>query len=44
MMKKSTLILVALLSYGGASKALMEGQVAALNDAQINAIAGHIAK
>jgi len=31
-------------SYGGASKALMKGQVAALNDAQISALAAHIAK
>ena len=31
-------------SYGGASKAVMKGQVATLNDAQIEAIAGTIAK
>lgn len=31
-------------SYGGASKALMKGQVASLNDAQITALAAHIAK
>lgn len=31
-------------SYGGASKGLMKGQVAALNDAQITAISVHISK
>ena len=31
-------------SYGGASKAMMKGQVASLNDAQIAAISAHIAK
>lgn len=31
-------------SYGGASKVVMKGQVANLNDAQIDAIAGAIAK
>jgi len=31
-------------SYGGASKGLMKGQVASLNDAQITAIATHISK
>ena len=31
-------------SYGGAQKGLMKGQVASLNDAQISAIAAHIAK
>lgn len=31
-------------SYGGAQKALMKGQVASLNDAQIAAIAAHISK
>lgn len=31
-------------SYGGASKGLMKGQVAALNDAQITAISVYISK
>ena len=31
-------------SYGGAQKGLMKGQVTSLNDAQISAIAAHIAK
>lgn len=31
-------------SYGAASKAIMKGQVASLNDAQITAIATHISK
>ncbi len=31
-------------SYGGAQKGLMKGQVVSLNDAQIAAIAAHIAK
>ncbi len=31
-------------SYGGPAKGLMKGQVATLNDAQIAAIAAHIAK
>ena len=31
-------------SYGGAQKALMKGQVASLNDAQIAAISAHISK
>jgi len=31
-------------SYGGAMKGMMKGQVATLNDAQIDAIASHIAK
>lgn len=31
-------------SYGAASKAIMKGQVATLNDAQISALAAHIAK
>lgn len=31
-------------SYGGASKAIMKGQVAALTDAQITSIATYIAK
>lgn len=31
-------------SYGGAQKALMKGQVASLNDAQIDALAAHISK
>lgn len=31
-------------SYGAAQKALMKGQVASLNDAQITAIAAHISK
>ncbi|MDO9207736.1 MAG: c-type cytochrome [Sulfuricurvum sp.] len=31
-------------SYGGAMKGMMKGQVSTLNDAQIDAIAAHIAK
>ena len=31
-------------TYGGASKGLMKGQVATLSDAQMDAIAAHIAK
>jgi cytochrome c553 len=31
-------------SYGTAQKALMKGQVASLNDAQISALASHISK
>ncbi len=31
-------------SYGGSSKALMKGQAASLNDAQIKTIAAHIGK
>lgn len=31
-------------SYGATSKAVMKGQVISLNDAQINALAAHIAK
>lgn len=31
-------------SYGAASKAIMKGQVGSLNDAQISALAAHIAK
>ncbi|MDD3598291.1 c-type cytochrome [Sulfuricurvum sp.] len=31
-------------SYGAASKAVMKGQVASLNDAQITALAAHIGK
>jgi cytochrome c553 len=31
-------------SYGAASKAIMKGQVASLNDAQITALAAHIGK
>jgi cytochrome c553 len=31
-------------TYGAASKAIMKGQVASLNDAQITALAAHISK